>query len=286
MTDDAFQSVFVPILKVLRGSLGDLVVIGGWVPELHRRLGDSGEWAVKPLGTTEVDLLVDHAEGSGKAHQDLAEALIGAGFTPVAVEGASAVWERDTKVGERVEFFIDHVGPWRSVSTVQTLEQSSRLGGLLLIGLGVLRQNSVTLSLPLGETAGTPAVAPLRVPELGAFLIHKGAIFHRRPDLPKKVKDLQYIIDVMQSGEQQIEKVERQIIRYCSEKGPAAEVARQARNHLGVPINEKADAGLRNGLARSLSVRHGITEGEGDARARGFLSDFIGLIPGSCGGIK
>ena len=51
MTDDAFQSVFVPILKVLRGSLGDLVVIGGWVPELHRRLGDSGEWAVKPLGT-------------------------------------------------------------------------------------------------------------------------------------------------------------------------------------------------------------------------------------------
>ncbi|GMR14369.1 MAG: hypothetical protein BMS9Abin29_2622 [Gemmatimonadota bacterium] len=51
MTDDAFDSVLVPILRDLRDYLGDLVVIGGWVPELHRRFGDTQEWAVKPLGT-------------------------------------------------------------------------------------------------------------------------------------------------------------------------------------------------------------------------------------------
>ena len=83
MTDDAFGSVLVPILKELRGFLGHLVVIGGWVPELHRPFGSSDEWAVKPLGTTEVDMLVGDAGPEGKTHQELAEALAGAGFTPV-----------------------------------------------------------------------------------------------------------------------------------------------------------------------------------------------------------
>ena len=43
----------------------------------------------------------------GDTHQELAEALAGAGFAPVGPEGASAVWGRDAGVGERVEFFLD-----------------------------------------------------------------------------------------------------------------------------------------------------------------------------------
>ncbi len=61
MTDDAFGSVLVPILKELRGFLGHLVVIGGWVPELHRRFGSPDEWAVKPLGTTGEPLYGSYA---------------------------------------------------------------------------------------------------------------------------------------------------------------------------------------------------------------------------------
>ncbi len=285
MTDDAFGSVLVPILKELRGFLGHLVVIGGWVPELHRRFGSSDEWAVKPLGTTEVDMLVGGAGPEGNTHQELAEALVGAGFAPVGTEGASAVWERDAGVGERVEFFVDHAGPWQNLSTVHTLDTDARLGGLLLSDLGILEEESVTFSVPLGEIEGTQAVALVRVPELGAFLIHKGATFRRRPDVAKSVKDLHYIVDVMQSGETRVQKVETEIQAYCGEGGEAAEIARQARDHLSVVINEPAGTELRQRLAEGLSMRHNISEGEADARAMGFLADFLGLIPEECGGV-
>ena len=131
MTDDAFDLVLVPILRDLRDHLGDLVVIGGWVPELHRRFGDTQEWAVKPLGTTEVDILIGGPDTSQRPLRFLAKTLAEAGFSPLGENGPSAIWERDTSVGERVEFFLDHTGPWGSLTTVEALEPGSRLGGLL-----------------------------------------------------------------------------------------------------------------------------------------------------------
>ncbi len=283
MTDDAFDSVLVPILRDLRDYLGDLVVIGGWVPELHRRFGDTREWAVKPLGTTEVDILMSGPGTSRNPPRILAEALaetlVEAGFSPVGEDGPSAVWERDTSVGERVEFFLDHTGPWSGLTTVQALEPGSRLGGLLLGDLGVLRDHAVALPVPMEDADGRSTLAMVRVPELGAFLVHKGATFRRRSDPAKMASDLHYIVDVMQSGEARIEVVEQQVATYCAAGGPAGEMARQARNHLGLVVNDKATTALRQRLAQSLSVRHRITQEEGDARAKGFLADFLGLIP-------
>ena len=96
-------------------------------------------------------------------------------------------------------------------------------------------------------------------------------------------KDLHYIVDVMQSGEARIENVEQQIATYCAVGGPTGELARQARNHVGLVVDEKATTALRQELAQSLSVRHRITQDEGDAKAKGFLPDFLGLIPAGCG---
>ncbi len=279
MTDDAFDSVLVPILRELRDYLGDLVVIGGWVPELHRRFGGTGEWVVKPLGTTEVDILMSGPDTSRDLRRFLAEALAGAGFSPVGEDDPSAVWERDTSVGERVEFFLDHTGPWSSLATVRALEPGGRLGGLLLSDLGVLRDHAVALPVPMEDADGRSILAMVRVPELGAFLVHKGATFRRRSDPGKMANDLHYIVDVMQSGEARVEDVEQQVVTYCAAGGPAGELARQARNHVGLVVNEKATTSLRQRLAQSLSVRHRITQEEGDARARGFLADFLGLIP-------
>ena len=279
MTDDAFDLVLVPILRDLRDHLGDLVVIGGWVPELHRRFGDTQEWAVKPLGTTEVDILIGGPDTSKRPLRFLAKTLAEAGFSPLGENGPSAIWERDTSVGERVEFFLDHTGPWGSLTTVEALEPGSRLGGLLLGDLGVLRDHAVALPVPIRDADGGSTLAMVRVPELGAFLVHKGATFRRRSDHAKMAKDLHYIVDVMQSGEARIENVEQQIATYCAVGGPAGELARQARNHVGLVVNEKATTALRQQLAQSLSVRHRITQEEGDAKAKGFLADFLGLIP-------
>ena len=37
MNEDALQSVLLPILRELEGVMDHIVLIGGWVPELHRR---------------------------------------------------------------------------------------------------------------------------------------------------------------------------------------------------------------------------------------------------------
>ncbi len=55
MTDDAFDLVLVPVLRDLRDYLGDIVLIGGWVPELHRRFGgtECGTTSLKRKETRE-----------------------------------------------------------------------------------------------------------------------------------------------------------------------------------------------------------------------------------------
>ncbi|MHB1193454.1 MAG: hypothetical protein ACYC6F_10445 [Longimicrobiales bacterium] len=57
MTDDHFDTVLAPVLRELGPHLNGQVVIGGWVPELPPRMGQPGDWAVRPLHTTEVDVL-------------------------------------------------------------------------------------------------------------------------------------------------------------------------------------------------------------------------------------
>jgi Nucleotidyltransferase len=278
MTNDAFGSVFLPILRELRDFLGDIVVIGGWVPEVHRRFGASGEWSVEPLRTTEVDLLMGNL-GAGGSSDELANALRDAGFRPLGNEDPSAVWERDVAAGERVEFFIEHSGPFESLGEVHPLEPGTQLGGLALRDMSVLREHAVSLPVPLNEGE----VALLRVPALGVYVIHKAATFFRRPDLEKRAKDLHYVVDVMQSGEEVVTSVADEIARFCTEGGAVAGLARQARNQLGVIIAADPGGSLRQRLASGLAVRHGETDRQGDARAMGFLADLMDLIPEDCG---
>lgn len=279
MSEDPFDVVLAPVLRDLFPYLGHVVVIGGWVPALHRRFGAEGEWAIEPLRTTEVDILVeDRADG-----RSLAEALEGSGFAPVGPSQPYAVWERDATIGERIEIFAEHRGPWKTLATVEALEDSLIVGALRLRGLSVLREKSVELTIPVSPDEGPEHVVRVRLPELAAFLIQKAATFRGRGDTARAAKDLHYIVDLMQSGEARVEAIEKQLRTYCGEEGDAAELSRQARNHLDLVIREQSVTELRRRLADGLAVRHHSTQAEGDARAIGFLSDFRDLIPEGCG---
>jgi hypothetical protein len=111
----------VPIIRELSPHLDEVVVIGGWVPELHRRFGPEGDWAVRPLRSVEVDVLLSGSAGA----QSIGLTLQKGGFIPVGPE-PSAVWERDVAAGERIEFFVDHEGPWKTLSTVSSLGPDRR----------------------------------------------------------------------------------------------------------------------------------------------------------------
>jgi hypothetical protein len=279
MSEDAYELVLLPVLRELLPHLGRLVLIGGWVPELHRRFGPHGDWAVKPLKTIEVDVLVVGADEAGP----LASTLLRAGFVPVGDATVSAVWERDVRAGERIEFFVAHVGPWEELGTVDAIVTGARLGGLRLSDMGILRDRSVTLSVPAAPPEEGGELIDVRVPDIGAFVIHKGATFRRRPDSARAAKDLHYIVDVMQSSEALVGAIERQIASYCEEGADAAELARHARNQLGVLIGEGARTDVRTRLARGIAARHSLTLEQADARAMGFLADLRDLIPEGCG---
>ncbi len=285
MSEDAFQTMLLPILRELEMVMDHIVLIGGWVPELHRRFGSSEEWRVKPLGTVELDVFLRNPEEVPASVQELARVLLEAGFKPVGKGSASAIWERDAEIGERLEFFLDHDGTWQDLSTVRTLDPESGLGAILLRDLEVLSDKAVALRIPLeaGDEERPGRSVPVQVPQLGAFLIHKGSVFRRRPDLEKQAKDLHYIVDVMQSGEAQVQQIEKEIEGYCRDGGAPAEVARQARNNLGVVISGSRGTRLRTRLASGIAVRHNLSLMDADARAVGFLSDFRDLIPEDCG---
>ena len=91
MNEDALQSVLLPILRELEGVMDHIVLIGGWVPGLHRCFGSSEEWRVKPLGTIELDVFLGKTEEDSASIQQLARVLLEAGFKPVGKGTASAI---------------------------------------------------------------------------------------------------------------------------------------------------------------------------------------------------
>lgn len=100
MTEDlGFNSLLLPILSELETHLDSLMVIGGWVPQLHLHASGGTQWEVVPLFTTEVDLLLT---GDAPSEGTTIVALLeDAGFTSVGDPVTSAIWERDIKKGER-----------------------------------------------------------------------------------------------------------------------------------------------------------------------------------------
>lgn len=79
------------VLWALRDYLPDLVLIGGWVPHLHRRHGPFPEWRGSLSLTAELDLLVSRQLPAGERPL-LREVLIAAGFEQGPGSEVNAVW--------------------------------------------------------------------------------------------------------------------------------------------------------------------------------------------------
>ncbi len=68
MNEDAFQTVLLPILRELEGVMDHIVLIGGWVPELHRRLSStSATFIPYPFRPAQSDVGKRNRARAGKA---------------------------------------------------------------------------------------------------------------------------------------------------------------------------------------------------------------------------
>ena len=279
--DEDLERGLLPVLWELREHLPQLVLIGGWVPQLHRWFSGERGWSMLPVATVELDILLPEV-WPGDTRRSLVETLLEAGFRPVGESRPPAVWERDEARGERIEFFLDHRGPGTEAGKVRVSRGDDGSAGLSLEGLGFLREESVVLQVPSPASIHPAEPLGVRVPTLPAFLVHKGAIFFRRRERDRKAKDLLYIVEIMAQGDSLVERMESGIQRLCRASSSGSSVARTARNNLFVLLSQP-DPELLSLVAEALQVRRGWSPGLALARAGGFLSDFAHLIPEDSG---
>lgn len=258
---------------MLRDFLSDLVVIGGWVPQIHRQLGAVRNWRSDPVRTLELDVLVpEPLEGA----ESVVDALAQAGFRPTGEAKPPATWEREGAGGERIEFFVPHTGTGRAIGATRGADKAGQLGAVSLPGLARLAECTVTVQMPLGKVSSRTLTTTVRVPDLGAFLVQKGAIFPRRPDPARKAKDVLYIVEVMAAGEHVEAYVETRILSLQKALAPDLHTAT---NNLGLLLTTGSPLSrLLDPVAEAVGEIEGSSIEAARGKTIGHLTDFHEMI--------
>jgi hypothetical protein len=192
------------VLRALRPYLADLVLIGGWVPDLYRKYGAIADWTAGLSFTSELDVLISGAGLLRGERPELAVLLRDAGLRP---DGAVAAphtcrWVHADD-GEAIEFLTPHRATWQSSSGPVSVSEQPGLTAIMLQDLELLARHTRVLHV----AAGDDAPLPVRVPTLAAYVINKGLTFPRRTPRPghasnpKRGKDLLYLRDLMAAGD-------------------------------------------------------------------------------------
>jgi hypothetical protein len=186
---DEFFPGLLRVLTLLEPYLGDVVVVGGWVPYLmnlqHGRPGGN-----EPLLTRDIDIAVSRQLKAGGSEIDMI--LRGSGleysyrslYDPPVVSFVGALGGCEVEI----EFLTDEPGADEKVLDVG--------GGLRVQTLhytNILLDN--TISLPVEAADGH--LLRVKVPSSAAFVLNKGLTFAQRKTPLKKAKDLYYVFGVL-----------------------------------------------------------------------------------------
>ena len=264
------------VLWDLRDYLPDLVLIGGWVPHLHRRYGPFTEWRGDLSLTGELDLLVGRRIPPGD-RPTLPDMLLAAGFERVSGAAGDAVWTRQADAGEMVEFLVPFAAqPRRHQATIPVQGQPG-LAAIPLHYVELLARHTTTLRIPVLSATGEDSL-DVRVPTLGAYAVNKAITFSRRgaptdvKEAPKSAKDLLYLHDLMAAGPAVVAQIERDVVAVAG--GPPADAGqvRGAASHLGLAVK---GGELRRHLENAVSM---LLERQGTTDRAASLSDLRGLL--------
>ena len=196
------KKVLFTALDALRDYLSDIVIVGGWVPQIYAWKEESPEIAVH---SNDVDAAVA-AKLPLRGEQGVAAAMKAAGFDVETADSGFAlaafgkkkkpttlILYRKGKVMVPFEFITPLFGSGEDSST---LIQS----GLVVPALrytDILLAHTETVSLE-GETLdGKRSRSKFKVPTLPAFVLTKGLVFAERTSVDKKGKDLAYIYEIL-----------------------------------------------------------------------------------------
>lgn len=215
---EALEAGLRRVLRAFAPYLADLVLVGGWVPYLHRRYAGIERWDAGLSFTSELDVLVATGRLDARERPPLADLLRQAGLRPASTPRGSAtgaaVWTAADGGSTAIEFLVPHTGPLRSRNPPVAVRGQLGIAALMLTDLGILERHTMFLHVPLEERAGTALQdgsgsdnrASVRVPRLGAYVSNKAMTFPRR--IPrsgerinsKRAKDLLYLRDIVAGG--------------------------------------------------------------------------------------
>lgn len=194
MNDRLARGLF-KTLGVLREYLPEIVVGGGWVPFLYHRYLFQ-DCKRDPLFTRDIDLMV-RPKVPVIGHKTIDKVLADAGLETVfksANDPPLIHYEGLLDgVDVEIEFLTDLTGS--ETELVKKVQPDLHAEALRYISLVV---ENVT-ELTIGDVPEVEDTNPMfvRVPTPAAYIFHKGLVYQRRRDLPKKYKDLYYIFDIL-----------------------------------------------------------------------------------------
>jgi hypothetical protein len=282
-----FEQALRRILWELREYLGDIVVIGGWVPYLYRVHGGFAEWRSSLSRTGEVDILLGSPLDT-RGRRALTVILYEAGFLPSTDSGNSAVWIGEVEHGEKIEFLIPHTGPARQIGAVQPVGSQNELGAISLPGLELLTDFTRQIGLPVAIEGKATAKLAIRLPWLGAYLANKAATFPKRrsgvvepvADNPKKAKDLLYIRDLAAAGEEVTQAISEDCITILG-AGQRHELRMDAAASNLRLLEGGTFAAELEEAAEMLAERDGVGQREAVGDLKGHLRDARELLEGT-----
>lgn len=278
MTDRDRGHAFRRLLLVLRPYLPNLVLIGGWVPELYRLHGGFTEWRTRLSGTEELDLIIAGVD-DGDVRPPLATILETAGLH-AEEHTLGAVWVGPRESGEKLEFFVPHDGVIHTLGQPRRIGQQEGIAAIQLTNLELLTTHTRTLMVPVVAEDRVSIPIGITVPTLGAYLVTKAATYLKRSsaarsdDRAKRAKDLVYVRDVMAAGANVVEQVENDIAAIAATEHTRHSL-RTARNSLTLP---DAQFPVLLEAASELAERDRISERQAAQDLLGHIADLRDIL--------
>lgn len=183
-------------IDILKPYLGEIVIVGGWVPFIYRRYG-SMPTRHPAVRTTDIDIAVPRKLAAGK-RQTINDLLRKAGYQVRMYGSDTSVmkYEMNSPATE-IEFLTPEAGG-RGEKTISVQRD---LSAQALRYLQILLEH--TKNIDIDDTvSGYDVRLVARVPSPGAFVYQKGLTLDRRRSRSGTAKDLYYIFDVLDSSAQ------------------------------------------------------------------------------------
>jgi len=192
---DITKPAFLNSIWFLKEYLSDIVIGGGWAPLIyyHYLLGDKTK---NPVRTFDIDLMVKTIvpiKGDKRIEQLLIEAGLTATFksmdTPPIIHYEGNIEGCDIEI----EFLTDQKGPKPDV----VIEVQKGLHAEALRYISIATDNTIAITIDDFTDQEMEVPFQVKVPTPQAYVFHKGLVFEKRREEPKRAKDLYYIFEIL-----------------------------------------------------------------------------------------